>query len=64
MIKILEIKLGGYIKEQGIKICAISDVTGISSNILYRSFTGERELRADEFFRICEFLKVDPNEFY
>lgn len=53
-----------FISERGIKGIAISRATGISVNILYPCLKGEREMRADEFMKVCEFVQADPMELY
>lgn len=57
--------LAAYIKEKGISIKAIADVTELSEGVLYPSLGSGRgrELRADEFLAICVFLEVDPLRF-
>lgn len=55
--------LARYIKEQGIKLSAISNGTAVSYGKLQRSFAGSRALTADEFLEVCLFIKVDPKEF-
>jgi len=52
-----------YIKEKGILVSVISRATGITQNTLYASFSGKRELRADEYLAICAFLEKDPLDF-
>jgi len=51
-----------YVAEKGIKISVLSRRTGISRNILDNCFSEDntRELRADEFLSVCEFLGEDP----
>lgn len=56
-------KVAQYIKRRGIKLSAISNATGISYGKLYRSFSENRALTADEFLEICFFINVDPTEF-
>lgn len=56
--------LADYVNRKGIKISAISRGTGISDGILRRSLsTKERDLRADEFLGICDFLGENPMAF-
>lgn len=57
--------LGAYIKDKGITIARIAEATGISQQILYRSFddSNSRQLNADEFLLICRFLDVLPYRF-
>lgn len=57
-------RIAQYIKEKGIKVSAISRETGIPDGILRRSLsTEERNLRADEFLGICDFLGKNPFDF-
>lgn len=56
-------KVVQYVKERGIKLSAISNATGIPYGKLYRSFTENRALTADELLEVCFFIKVDPREF-
>ncbi len=53
-----------YVAKHGIRRTALSQATGISEGILFRSLSSrERGLRADEFLRVCLFLDIDPREF-
>jgi lambda repressor-like predicted transcriptional regulator len=56
-----------YVKEKGINLSVMSRSTGIGYNALYASLSkldiSTRELRADEFMLICNFLDVDPKLF-
>ena len=58
--------LSDHIRNRGFSLKAISNATGISTSILYRSLarTVRRPLRADEFLSICVYLQVDPMSFY
>lgn len=53
-----------FVKRRGICTKAIAENTGIPINALYKSFSGNRKLRADEYLAICKFLGKDPNDFY
>jgi|WetSurMetagenome_2_1015567.scaffolds.fasta_scaffold05027_16 hypothetical protein len=55
--------MAGYIKEKGIQISTISESTKIPSGKLYNSFSGTRQLRADEYMAICGFLEKSPFDF-
>lgn len=59
----LEEKVLTEVKKRGVSIKAISKATGIPYSVLQPSLKGRRPLRADEFFSVCEFLKVDPSDF-
>lgn len=50
------------VKESGMTIRAVSNKTGITYGKLQPSLCGYRELRADEYLRLCALLKVDPRE--
>lgn len=52
-----------FIKDKGFQIKVIAQKTGVSQNILYNSFSGNRKLRADEYLAICHFLGKDPKDF-
>ena len=58
-------KLAEYLNRRGISIAAILKATGLSKQPLYMSLGSGRgrELRADEFLKICAFLEVDPMMF-
>ncbi|MCI9544925.1 MAG: helix-turn-helix domain-containing protein [Acutalibacter muris] len=57
--------LSDYVTAKGIKISTLARETRISDGVLRRSLTTrERNLRADEFLKICSFLGKDPFEFY
>lgn len=48
------------IKESGMTIKAVSLKAGIPYGRLQPSVKGTRELRADEFLRLCALFKLDP----
>ena len=48
------------IKESGMTIKAVSAKTGIPYGRLQPSVSGTRELRADEFLRLCALFGLDP----
>lgn len=52
-----------YIDSRGIKRNHISRVTGIDKRALSDILCCKRELRADEFMKICAALDVEPNKF-
>ena len=55
--------LSKYIKEKGVSLTAISKGTAIPYGALNPSISRNRPLRADEFFKICSYLEVDPAKF-
>ena len=58
-----EIYIANAIQERGMKLNFVSQKTGISYSRLQPSMTGRRELRADEYLVICQFLGLDPRGF-
>lgn len=57
-------RIAKYIQEKGVKVSAISRGTGIPDGVLRRSLSArERDLRADEFLGICDFLGKEPFDF-
>lgn len=48
------------IKDSGMTIKAVSMKTGIPYGRLQPSVSGDRELRADEFLRLCGLFSLDP----
>lgn len=59
------LKVAEHIDRMGIKISAISRGTGIPDGVLRRSLsTKERDLRAEEFLAVCQFLNKQPFDFY
>lgn len=60
------LKVSNYIKTKGINLAKVSRDTGISYSALYNSLMNDkrpRDLRDDEFLKICVFLDINPNEF-
>lgn len=51
------------INERGMTLKAVSNKTGISYSRLQPSMRGRRELRADEYLRLCAFLDLNPRGF-
>lgn len=59
-------QVSNYIREKGIKLSKMSRDTGIPYGALYDSLLHNdrnRDLRADEFLDICDFIGVDPKMF-
>lgn len=55
-----------YVKEKGINLSKMDRDTKIPYSALYSSLCDderERELRADEFLGICQYLEIDPRNF-
>ena len=52
--------IASTIKESGMTIRAVSIKTGIPYGQLQPSMKGNRDLRADEFLRLCALLNLDP----
>lgn len=53
-----------YVKDKGIQVSVISENTKIPYGILHPCIAGKRNLRAEEFLRVCDFLEVDPKRFW
>ena len=51
------------INERGMTLKAVSIKTGIPYSRLQPSMRGRRELRADEYLRLCALLNLDPRGF-
>jgi transcriptional regulator with XRE-family HTH domain len=52
-----------FVKSRGFKISVICKKTGISPNALYKSLSGDRKLRIDEYMVLCKFFDVSPEYF-
>lgn len=52
--------IANTIKESGMTIRAVSKKTEIPYGQLQPSMKGHRDLRADEFLRLCALLNLDP----
>lgn len=52
--------IAAAIKESGMTIKAVSVKTGIPYGRLQPSVNENRELRADEFLRLCALFNLDP----
>ncbi len=58
--------LSEYVKATGANLAKMSRDTGIPYISIYDSLANEsrdRDLRVGEFFRICNFLKMNPTDF-
>lgn len=55
-----------HLRSKGISVAAVARGTGIPYKRLVSSLSpaSTRELQADEFFRVCEFLEVKPENFW
>lgn len=51
------------VKQSGMTIKAVSDRSGVKYSCLQPSLKGRRELRADEYLRLCMVLELDPRGF-
>lgn len=59
------LNIADYIGSLGVPVSVISRETGIPYDALRRSLRKHnRELRADEFLGICNFLHKGPNDFF
>lgn len=60
-------KVSEYIRQKGFNLSEISRKTELPYMVLYDSLMNEkrdRDLRVDEFLRLCDHLDVDPMQFY
>ncbi len=60
----LTMSVSDYIKDKGIQISKLSERTQIPYGVLHPCISGRRNLRAEEFLKICDFLEVDPKRFW
>lgn len=60
--------LAHYIQDKGVKISTLAERTNLPYQTLYKSLGRKsyqpRPLRADELMRICDFLNLNPRDFY
>lgn len=52
-----------YLDERGIKYSFVSQKTAIPMNVLSPSLNEKREIKAEEYFKICEALEVPLEQF-
>ena len=52
-----------FVKQNGIKQRYISEVTGIKEYSISDIFCLRREMRADEFLKICIAIRKSPDDF-
>lgn len=60
-------KVSEYIRQKGFNLSEISRKTELPYMVLYDSLMNvnrNRDLRVDEFLRLCDHLDVDPMQFY
>lgn len=50
-------------RERGIGIAELSRRIGVDRKRLWRVLNGQREMRVDEFLKLCVALRVDPRSF-
>ncbi|WP_423219408.1 helix-turn-helix domain-containing protein [Ethanoligenens harbinense] len=53
-----------YIKNNGISISFIARKSGMSRELLRRSLEGSRNLKADEFVKICKTLSLEDLNYF
>lgn len=55
-------KIYTIIKERRIPVKAVCEGANLPLKVMYSSLkkNGKRKLRADEFLKICKFLKINP----
>lgn len=56
-------KIKEYITDMGIKQAAIAKKVGMTDGQLSGILTGRYKLKADDFFKICEAIGVEPEKF-
>lgn len=56
-------QIKAYIEERGIKQAAVAKASGMTETALSHSLNGKRKLAADEFVKICRFLRVPFDTF-
>lgn len=56
-------RIKAYIEERGIKQCAVAKAAGMTDDAISRVLKGQRKLTADEFIKICRFLRVPADTF-
>ena len=59
----LGMRIKGYLDENGIKYIRVSEKTGIPMNALSPLLNDKREIKATEYFAICNALKVPLTKF-
>lgn len=55
--------VSAYIDKMGIRYSHVCKATGIDKRALYDILKLRRELRADEYMKICAALDVSPDKF-
>lgn len=60
---VVEARLSAYIRDHGIRQSFICERANIDSDLLSRILIGKRDMRLDEFERVCKALKKSPNDF-
>ena len=55
--------IADYISEKGIKQSAIANDLGIKQQTMSDIINGNRNLKADEYIDICDFLEVPYDKF-
>lgn len=59
-------RVAKYVKDKGISIAKMSEVTGLEYGAIYDSLGPRgrgRDLRDNEFIKVCKFLEVNPMDF-
>lgn len=59
----IETKLADEFRNRGIKITVAAKQTDIPYSVLRQALRGRRQLRANEFLKLCAFLQVDPDDY-
>lgn len=50
-------------RERGLAVAELARRTGINSKRLWYVLNGQREMRVDEFLKLCVALRIDPRSF-
>ena len=56
-------KIKNFIKENGIKQTFLASRLGVSTSTLNAMLNGNRNITAEEYFKICEILNVSVEAF-
>lgn len=55
--------IGERIKESGVTLVFISKKVHMSADVLSKTLNGGRNMKADEFVRLCQVLNLTLNDF-
>lgn len=60
---VIEEMMAEEIREKGVTLTFVAKKTGIKYAVLQSCMKQKRKLRLEEFFTICDFLQIDPDQF-